>query len=185
MRVHASETPRYRNGVGALTGWRYCPRCASGLRLEPGRAICPECGYVQYAASFPTVSAFVLDDRGRILLARRAVDPDRGLWDAPGGFLDEGEEPFAGLERELYEETSLECEIGRFVGAFVDTYGEGEDAKSVLNLVWEARIVSGHAVAADDVSELQWFAKDELPEDGELAFRWLAPALRAWASGAG
>ena len=175
-------TRRYRTGVGALTGWRYCPRCASSLRLEPSCAICPECGYVHYPASYPAVSAFVLGDEGRILLARRAVEPDLGKWDSPGGFLDEGEEPTAGLARELREETSLECEIGRFVGAFVDTYGSGEDSRSALNLVWEVRIASGSPASADDVSELRWFAKDDLPEDSELAFRWLAPALRSWAA---
>jgi len=168
--------------VGALTGWRYCPRCASELRLEPGRASCPACGYVQYAASAAAVSAFVLDGEGRILLARRAFEPDLGRWDSLGGFLEEGEDPIAGLERELREETSLGCEVGDFVGAFSDTYGDGPDARSTLNLVWEVRIDPGEPVAADDVSELRWFARDELPADAEFAFRWLAPALRRWAA---
>ena len=166
--------------MGALTGWRYCPRCGSNLRLEPGCAICPECNYVQYAASAPAVSAFVRDGDGRILLARRAYQPDAGRWDSPGGFLEEGEDPVAGLQRELLEETGLECEVGDFVGAFVDTYGGDDDARSALNLVWEVRIASGEPVPADDVSELRWFAPQELPDDGDLAFRWLAPALRSW-----
>jgi hypothetical protein len=50
----------------------------------------------------------------------------------------------------------------------------------VLNLVWEARLAPGEPVPADDVSELRWFAVDALPPDDELAFRWIAPALRAW-----
>ena len=150
--------------MGALTGWRYCPRCASNLRLEPGHAVCPECGYTQYASSVPAVSAFARDGEGRILLARRAFEPDAGKWDSPGGFLEEGEEPIAGLERELREETSLGCEVGDFVGVFVDTYGEGPDARSALNLVWEVRILPGDPVAADDVSELRWFDEERAPE---------------------
>ncbi len=54
----------------------------------------------------------------------------------------------------------------------------GEDAPFVLNLVWEAAITSGELEPADDVSELRWFPKDALPADDEVAFRWLAPALR-------
>jgi ADP-ribose pyrophosphatase YjhB (NUDIX family) len=118
-----------------------------------------------------------------VLLARRAYEPDAGLWDTPGGFLEEGEDPLAGLRRELLEETGLTVEIGDFVGMFTDRYGDGPGATAVLNLVWEATIASGEPRAADDVSELQWFARDALPAESELAFRWLGPALRAWTSG--
>jgi 8-oxo-dGTP diphosphatase len=173
--------------VGALTGWRHCPRCATELRrVEDGgeeRVECPECGFVRFAASFPTASAFVLDDDGtHVLLARRADEPDRGKWDVPGGFLGEGEDAVEGLRRELREETSLELDVGDFVGTFTDTYGDGPGSVYVLNLVWEARISSGEPVPADDVAELRWFPLDALPEDVELAFRWLALSLRAWVS---
>ncbi len=123
------------------------------------------------------------DDRGRILLARRAFEPDAGLWDVPGGFLEEGEHPLDGLRRELAEETGLEAEPGEFVGAYLDTYGDEPEASAVLNLVWTAEIASGELVASDDVSELRWFAPDELPLEDELAFNWIAPALRDWTSG--
>ena len=105
-------------------------------------------------------------------------------WDVPGGFLEEAEDPLAGLRRELFEETGVEIVVGRFVGAFTDTYGNGPDANAVLNLLWEAKIARGEPVAADDVSELRWFSPVGLPADGELAFRWLAPFLRGWASAA-
>ena len=118
-----------------------------------------------------------------MLLARRAYEPDAGLWDTPGGFLEEGEDPAAGLHRELLEETGLTVEIGDFVGMFTDRYGDEPGATAVLNLVWEATIASGEPRPADDVSELRWFGLDALPAESELAFRWLGPALRAWASG--
>jgi 8-oxo-dGTP diphosphatase len=142
---------------------------------------CPACGSVYYAHSVPAVSAIVDDDDGRVLLARRAFEPDAGLWDTPGGFLEEGEEPVEALKRELLEETGLEVKPDRFLGAYLDTYGEGPAVSSVLNLVWEARVVSGEMEPADDVSELRWFARDELPTDDALAFRWIARFLREWA----
>jgi ADP-ribose pyrophosphatase YjhB (NUDIX family) len=168
--------------VGVLTGWRYCPRCASALEHCDGRVECGTCGFVHYANSAPTASALVLDDSGRLLLARRAVEPHKGLWDVPGGFLDEGEDALVGLRRELLEETGLTIDVGDFVGAFADVYGDGPETTAVLNLVWEARIAAGEPVPADDVSELRWFPRDALPRDDELAFRWLAPSLRAWAA---
>jgi 8-oxo-dGTP diphosphatase len=136
---------------------------------------------MHYANPVPAVSALVVDEDGRLLLARRAYEPDAGLWDTPGGFLDEGEAPEAGLRRELLEEAGVDIELGDFVGIYADRYGDAEDAPFVLNLVWEAAIASGELEAADDVSELRWFSRDGLPAADELAFRWLAPALREWA----
>lgn len=166
--------------MGILDGWRYCPRCRAPLVLHDGRVECETCGFVHYAGSAPAVSALVVDDAGRVLLGRRAFEPDAGRWDALGGFLDEGEEPIAGLRRELREEAGIEVELGSFVGVSADRYGDGEDATAVLNLVWEATISGGVPAPADDVAELRWFVRQALPPDEELAFRWLAPCLRAW-----
>jgi 8-oxo-dGTP diphosphatase len=184
MRERAAETREYGTRVDALSGWRYCPRCASELTRAKGRAECPACGFVHYAQSAPAVAALVVDDAGRMLLGRRAHDPDAGLWDVLGGFLDEGEHPLDGLRRELGEETDLEVEPGAFLGAFMDTYGVGPEATNVLNLVWEARIVSGEPSPADDVSELRWFPRDEPPPPEECAFRWVVKFLNSVRSAA-
>jgi hypothetical protein len=40
--------------------------------------------------------------------------------------------------------------------------------------------MGGEEHPADDVTELRWFPRDELPPEGDFAFRWLAPSLRAW-----
>jgi ADP-ribose pyrophosphatase YjhB (NUDIX family) len=160
--------------MASLTGWRFCPRCASPLDVEGGRAACTSCGSVHYAQSAPAVAAFVVDD-GRALLGRRARNPDAGRWDLLGGFLDEGEHPLDGLRRELLEETGLEGEPGEYLGSYLDTYGE--HGATVLNLVFEARIASGELVPADDVAELRWFELDELPAQEDLAFRWVARFL--------
>jgi 8-oxo-dGTP diphosphatase len=166
--------------VSILDGWQHCPRCGAALRGVENRVECDSCGFVHYSSSRPTASAFVLDEDGRILLARRAYEPDAGKWDVPGGFLEEGEDPVEGLRRELREEAAIEIDVGDFVGVFVDTYDDLPNPSHVLNLVWEARIAEGEPTPDDDVSELRWFPKDALPKDVDLAFRWLAKSLRHW-----
>jgi ADP-ribose pyrophosphatase YjhB (NUDIX family) len=168
--------------MGFLHGWRVCPRCGTEVDVQDGRAACPACGSVYYAQSAPAVAALVTDDAGSYLLARRAIEPYLGLWDLPGGFLDEGEGPLAGLRRELREEAGVDVEPHDFLGAFVDGYGDG-GSPSVLNLVWRARILAGEPVPADDVAELRWFAPHELPPPEECAFTWIAPFLAHIASG--
>jgi 8-oxo-dGTP diphosphatase len=171
--------------VGVLSSWLFCPRCRAELTHEEGRVECRSCGFVQYANPVPAVAALVVDDEGRLLLARRAYEPDAGLWDTPGGFLNEDEEPLSALRRELREEAGVEIEPGEFVGMYLDRYGASDEDTPILNLVWEASIVSGEPEPADDVSELRWFPRDELPRDEELAFRWLATALRQWSPNRG
>jgi len=167
--------------VGLLNGWKSCPRCGASLEGDERTMNCDSCGSRYYAHSAPAVSSIVVDADGRVLLARRKNDPDAGLWDTPGGFVEEGEEPLEALERELREETGLQVEPGSFLGAYTDTYGEGPQAATVLNLVWQASVVSGEMDADDDVSELRWFPLDDLPSDDEYAFRWVAPFMRRFA----
>jgi ADP-ribose pyrophosphatase YjhB (NUDIX family) len=168
--------------VAILARWRYCPRCADELTHLGSRVECPACGFVRWANPLPAVAALVVDAEGRLLLGRRAFEPDVGMWDTIGGFLEEDEDALTALHREVLEETGLEVRVGEFVGALSDRYGDGDDVPIVLNLVFEARLVAGDPQPADDVTELAWFAPDALPADGELAFNWIAHALREWAA---
>jgi 8-oxo-dGTP diphosphatase len=160
-------------------GWRFCARCGSDVEHEEGRVRCPACGFVHYANSEPTASALCVDERGRVLLARRAGEPFKGYWDLPGGFLEEGEHPLDALRRELREETSLDVEPLDFVGIWMDRYRYETHTASTLNLYWTARVLGGSPEPADDVSEVAWFAPGELPGDDELAFH-IVEVLRAW-----
>lgn len=131
-----------------------------------------------YAKPAPAVCALVLDDEGRILLGRRAHEPAVGKWDLLGGFMDEFEQPLDTLRRELQEETGLDVEPVRFVGAVSDRYGDHGNA--TLNLCWTARVVSGEPKPADDVAELRWFAPDDLPPAADLAFPNTTSLLALW-----
>jgi ADP-ribose pyrophosphatase YjhB (NUDIX family) len=165
--------------VSELDGWRYCARCGSEAERDGGRVRCHACGFVHYATSKATACALCVDERGRVLLARRGVEPFKGRWDLPGGFLEEGEHPLAAIRRELREETGLEVEPLEFVGVWMDRYAYHGRAGSTLNLYWTARVVAGAAEPRDDVAELAWFERDALPAGEELAFH-IGDVLRRW-----
>ena len=161
--------------MGVLEGWRLCPRC--GRELEPlhgGHLRCPGCGSSYWANSAPAVQGVLVRD-GRVLIGRRKHEPRQGMWDLPGGFLEEGEEPLDGLRREFLEETGLAIEPLEWLGTFIDPY----DRTFVLSLSW---LVAGEGepVAADDVEALEWFGPDELP--GEMAFPSQGEVLRIWSA---
>ena len=118
------------------------------------------------------------DGAGRVLLARRGVQPFLGLWDTPGGFVEPGESLEECVRRELREEAGIEIEVGRLLATVPDTYGPSGDA--TVNAFYECRLLSGDARPDDDVAELRWFAPDELPAPEELAFECVRAALAAF-----
>lgn len=160
-----------------LDGWKLCPRCGNQLTHGPNVVECSACGFFLYAHSAVTASALPEDEHGRVLLARRGIEPDRGLWDLIGGFLGEGEHPLEGLRREVHEETGLEFEPGRLLGVWMGEY----DGRATFNPIWIGRVGAGELRPADDVAELRWFAAGELPSRENLAFDGLiADVLSAW-----
>jgi 8-oxo-dGTP diphosphatase len=161
-----------------LAGWTTCPRCGHELEREEKSVRCPNCGLTVYANPAPTASAILVDGEDRVLLARRAVEPGAGLWDLPGGFVEEGEEPLAALRREIEEETALQIEIGDFVGGYPDRYGD--DGIYTLNFYWVARVSGGELELDAELAGVAWYGADELPPPAEFAFRNTLEALEDW-----
>lgn len=150
---------------------RYCVQCGQPLqeRLLPGdhriRRVCPACGHVAYENAKPCAGVLPTQN-GRVLLARRAVEPFLGCWDIIGGFMEHDETPEAGALREAAEETGLTLELRGLLGVYHDVYGSGGYA--TLNVYFVARILAGYPQPYDDVAELAWFSQELLP--AEMAF---------------
>ncbi len=136
--------------------------------------MCAACGFVHFRD--PKVAAAVLvSDSGRVLLIRRAVDPGRGLWALPAGFVEIGELPDEAAAREALEETGLHVAVDNLLGIRLIT----NPAKPGLLLTYSGQAMGGHLQANDDVSEARWFDAGEIPWD-ELAFETTLDSLREW-----
>ncbi|GHG09556.1 NUDIX hydrolase [Streptomyces zaomyceticus] len=113
----------------------------------------------------PGVSAVVFDDRGRVLLGRRA---DNGRWAVIGGIVEPGEQPADCAVREVYEETAVRVEVERIV--LVETlrkpvvYPNGDQCQ-FMDVSFRCRAIGGEARVNDEEStEVGWFELDALPE---------------------
>ncbi len=152
----------------------FCPQCATPVEQRPFegklRPTCPSCGYIAFAD--PKVAATVLVERaGQVLLVRRSIDPGRGLWCFPGGYVDFGEDPLVAALRECREETGLVVDKIELL----DVSFNGR----VIVITYLAHIeAAAEPVPGDDADLVDWFAPDDLPP---LAFTTsMMPAILRW-----
>ncbi len=128
------------------------------------RQVCTNCERVLYENPVPATAAVVFDTNGAVLLVKRNVEPKKGQWCLPGGFLEVGETPEEGCLRELKEETNLEAQIDRLLGVYIS---ESAIYKSVLIVGYLVRNAEGFVKAGDDSDAAQFFQPDLMPH---LAF---------------
>ena len=160
----------------------FCWSCGAPLPALPP-VVCPGCATEHWQNAKPCAGALV-EDRGRVLLVRRAIKPFEGGWDIPGGFCDADELPATTARREVREETGLEIEILDLLGMWIDRYGEPQDGAPetlTLNIYYAARPANGVELRIDtgEVTEVGWFGPEDLPTN--LAFPdHAAQVIAAW-----
>lgn len=144
----------------------FCPACGAEVR----RALpftCGACGTPQYLNPRPTGCALVTHG-DRLLLVLRGRDPWGGRWDIPGGFCDGAEHPRDAARREVLEEAGVACEITGCLGAWLDVYSDGLPTINAYFLA-EAGSPDLGAPDGDEITDVAWFAADEVPVE-KIAF---------------
>ena len=104
--------------------FRFCPNCATALapmsQIEDGgektRLRCPACDYTHWNNPTPVLAA-VIEYEGKVLLARNAAWPGK-MFALITGFMEAGETPEGGIEREIKEETSLDTQSLKLIGVY-------------------------------------------------------------------
>ncbi|HEX5479038.1 MAG TPA: NUDIX hydrolase [Dehalococcoidia bacterium] len=157
----------------------YCQRCGHPLVeryvAHEGRTRyqCEACGFIHYMNP-RVVAATIVEHEGRLLLQQRAIDPGRGTWTFPGGFLEVGERPEDGAVRETKEEVGLDVTLRALLGVYSRPH------VGIVLVVYESTSPSAAAYVADAESlDVRWFDLGDIPWD-ELAFDTTAAALRDW-----
>lgn len=136
------------------------------------RRVCTDCRAVHYAEPKVAVGVAVFRD-DRLLLVRRVMEPGRGRWTVPGGYLDVGEDPRAAAAREVAEEAAVVVEVGDVLEVFANPPEEG----GTIFVLYRGRWLSGEPAAGDDADDVGFFGRDELPP---LAFTSTAAAVAVW-----
>ena len=151
----------------------YCPKCGSDNFTEHDfkSKRCGECGFTYYFNPLAATVGVITNDKGEVLVARRAKEPAKGTFDLPGGFCDSYETAEEGVIREIEEETGLKVNSTRYLFSIPNTYLYSGMELLTMDMFFHCTVEDATKFTADDdVAELQWIAVDKLrSEDFGLA----------------
>lgn len=138
---------------------------------ERPRLVCDDCGFIAYENPKIIVGA-VATWGGRYLLARRAIEPRKGFWTIPAGFMELNETTEAGAAREVWEEARARVTVGPLLGLYSLTH------ISQVHLIYRAEMLDADHAPGPESLEVALLAWDDIPWR-DLAFPSVAWALEA------
>ncbi len=110
------------------------------------------------------VVACVIDERERVLLTRRCIEPFCSLWVMPGGKIDHGEPILQALHREVREEVGIEVQVEGLIDVF-EHIGVGKNEDHFVILFYRAAPLSRELRPnGTECTEAIWAERDSLPD---------------------
>lgn len=157
----------------------FCSSCGASLQFgsiageDRDRLSCPECGHIAYVNPRLVVTTLPITETGELVLLRRGIEPGRGWWAQPGGFLEIDETVYQAAIRETREETGLLVQPGEIIGLYTRLEA------AVVTIAFEAKVVGGSPSPTPEALEVATFAPESIPWH-DLAFRTTMWMLRDW-----
>ena len=127
-----------------------------------GRNVCDHCDFIHYENPKIVVGS-VVRHAGKILLCRRAIEPRKGYWTIPAGYLELHETPEDGARREAREEANAKLELNSLLAVYT------VERLSQVQLIYRASLQSPDFSAGEESLEVELFDWDDIPWD-EIAF---------------
>ncbi|MDO5499958.1 MAG: NUDIX hydrolase [Propionibacteriaceae bacterium] len=148
---------------------KFCRTCGHAMerRVPPmedrDRAVCPNCGFVDYVNPINVVGTVPIWNGDQVLLCLRNIEPRKNYWTLPAGFLEAGELSSEGAIRETCEEAGARIELGRLFSVLDVPYAHQ------VHLYWTATLLDTDFDPGIETIECRLFAFDEIPWE-DLAF---------------
>lgn len=161
---------------------KYCPKCGGNeFRYKNDNSFfCENCNFHLYVNASAAVAALIVNDKGELLLARRAVEPQKGMLDLPGGFVDVMETAEQAICREIKEELNLEVAELSYFMSYPNEYVFGGLSVFTLDLAYICKINSFNKISAkDDISGFKFYQIESIPyqEIGAISMRGIVKSF--------
>lgn len=154
---------------------KYCGKCGNRLasRIPPGddrpRFVCDTCETIHYEN--PKIVVGCIPEFGdKILLCRRAIEPRRGRWTLPAGYLENGETLLEGVKREVFEEAKARLTALTPYGLYNLTF------VNEVYIMFHGRLVDEGYGPGPESSEVRLVAEADIPWEA-LAFSVMRQTL--------
>lgn len=147
--------------------FHFCPVCGSKQFVENDfkSKRCEDCGFVYYFNAAAAVACIIENEKGELLMCRRACNPAKGTLDIVGGFVDPAESSTHAMVREMKEETGVNIkeEDLMFLFSIPDVYQYSKLIVHSCDTFFKLQINSNCIMTAqDDVAELMWIKKEDI-----------------------
>jgi ADP-ribose pyrophosphatase YjhB (NUDIX family) len=144
----------------------FLPAGQFGKKIPDGddreRLVCTDCGFINYQNPVIVVGSVPLW-QDKILLCKRAIEPRKGHWTLPAGFMEEGETVEEGVLREAYEEATVKLELNGMLAIY------SVPRISQVHIFFRSNLVDGKFKAGIESADVQLFSWEDIPWD-DLAF---------------
>ncbi|PLW82593.1 NUDIX hydrolase [Kineobactrum sediminis] len=157
---------------------KFCTSCGStvGLQVPEGddrqRFVCTVCAEIHYINPRVIVGCLPVHE-GRILLCKRAIEPRRGYWTLPAGFMENGETTLQGAARETWEEARARATDMELYRVFDVPH------ISQVYMFYRCGLAEGAYGVGPESTETELYREDEIPWD-EIAFPVVRETLREY-----
>ncbi len=136
------------------------------------RNVCGHCGFIDYRNPKIVVGS-VLSFNGAILLCKRAIEPRRGYWTLPAGYLETGESVEDGAKREAYEEARVAPVFDQVLAVY------SVPRISQVQIMFRGRLIRPEFAPGPESLDVRLFDWADIPWP-DLAFPTVGWALRQW-----
>ncbi len=158
---------------------KHCKNCGTAVVYRvpddgdiKERAVCPACNTIHYENPLNVVGTVPhLGDR--VLLCKRNIEPRRGKWTLPAGFMELNETTSQGAARETDEEAGAQFEMGALFSVLnVERVGQ-------VHIFYLARLLSDEFQPGYETMEARLFTEADIPWE-EIAFKTVKETLERY-----
>ena len=137
---------------------KYCPKCGSPEFIFEGERsfLCNDCKFHFFINGSAAVAALIENNKGELLLSVRAFNPNKGMLDLPGGFVDPNESVEHALKREIKEELNLDVTQLEYLVSFPNEYVFSGYTVYTCDLAFRCKVTGWENLKIqDDISDIK------------------------------